>query len=389
MLAAELISPLVVAELLVQRRADRAGRAPTGRRSGRARPGRRSARARSSSATGDPDREPTSRRSTRFGLRRAAPDVASFGGWFLLAVLVVGLLLAWIWRFRPELWHRNNVLVLIGLLVVGATLALKLTAGRPILPFFLPTAAIGMLLAILLDAAIATIVIALVAVIGGRRERRRRSSSRPTSSSAGWPGIIAVRRGDRLQVFVQAAVAVVRRQRRWSCRSSRCSAPGTCAASSSCGSRRPRLGGRFRRSRRSARSRSSARCSGSSTVFQLLELANPSQPLLRRLLVETPGTYHHSLMVGNLAERAAEAIGADPLRDARRGLLPRRRQAREPAGVHREPGRRREHPRRARPRRSRRDPQAARRRRHRHRLPVRGCRRRSSRSSRSTTGRRS
>jgi hypothetical protein len=49
------------------------------------------------------------------------------------------------------------------------------------------------------------------------------------------------------------------------------------------------------------------------TGFQLLELANPSQPLLRRLLVETPGTYHHSIMVGNLAERAAEAIGADPL----------------------------------------------------------------------------
>jgi hypothetical protein len=49
------------------------------------------------------------------------------------------------------------------------------------------------------------------------------------------------------------------------------------------------------------------------TVFQLLELANPSSPLLRRLLVETPGTYHHSIMVGNLAERAAEAIGADPL----------------------------------------------------------------------------
>ena len=48
-------------------------------------------------------------------------------------------------------------------------------------------------------------------------------------------------------------------------------------------------------------------------MFQLLELANPSQPLLRRLLVETPGTYHHSLMVGNLAERAAEAIGGDAL----------------------------------------------------------------------------
>jgi putative nucleotidyltransferase with HDIG domain len=49
------------------------------------------------------------------------------------------------------------------------------------------------------------------------------------------------------------------------------------------------------------------------TASQLLELANPSQPLLRRLLIEMPGTYHHSLMVGNLAERAASAIGADPL----------------------------------------------------------------------------
>jgi hypothetical protein len=41
------------------------------------------------------------------------------------------------------------------------------------------------------------------------------------------------------------------------------------------------------------------------TTMQLLELANPTQPLLRRLLMEAPGTYHHSIMVGNLAERAA------------------------------------------------------------------------------------
>ena len=52
---------------------------------------------------------------------------------------------------------------------------------------------------------------------------------------------------------------------------------------------------------------------GIMTVFQLLELANPSNKLLRRLLLETPGTYHHAVMVGNLGERAAETIGADPL----------------------------------------------------------------------------
>ena len=56
------------------------------------------------------------------------------------------MLLAWIWRFRPTLWHRDNVLVLIGLLLVGVTLAFKVTAGRAILQYFLPTAAIGMLL---------------------------------------------------------------------------------------------------------------------------------------------------------------------------------------------------------------------------------------------------
>ena len=45
----------------------------------------------------------------------------------------------------------------------------------------------------------------------------------------------------------------------------------------------------------------------------LLELSNPNHPLLRRLLLEAPGTYHHSLMVGNLAEASAQEIGANPL----------------------------------------------------------------------------
>ncbi len=46
---------------------------------------------------------------------------------------------------------------------------------------------------------------------------------------------------------------------------------------------------------------------------KLTELSNSNHPLLRKLLIETPGTYHHSLIVGNLAESAAEAIGADGL----------------------------------------------------------------------------
>ncbi len=243
-------------------------------------------------------------------LRDTVPDVASFGGWLLMAVLVVGMLLTWIWRFRPTLWHRDNVLILIGLVVVGATLALKVTAGRPTLPFFLPTAAIAMLLAILLDGSVATFVIAMVAIVGGAVNGGSLEYA-TYIFLGGMAGIVVVRRGDRLQVFIQAAIAVFvvnalvvsvfsllgTRDLRgvlelWFASAASAAGSGIAAVGSFAA-----LGSVF----------------GILTVFQLLELANPSQPLLRRLLVETPGTYHHSLMVGNLAERAAEAIGADPL----------------------------------------------------------------------------
>jgi putative nucleotidyltransferase with HDIG domain len=52
---------------------------------------------------------------------------------------------------------------------------------------------------------------------------------------------------------------------------------------------------------------------GVTTSLQMLELARPDHPLLRELQVRAPGTYQHSIVVGNLAERAATAIGADPL----------------------------------------------------------------------------
>lgn len=49
------------------------------------------------------------------------------------------------------------------------------------------------------------------------------------------------------------------------------------------------------------------------THIRMLELANPSEPALHELLSRAPGTYMHSLMVANLAEAAAQAIGADSI----------------------------------------------------------------------------
>ena len=245
-----------------------------------------------------------------FDLNVPTLDVARLGGFFLLAILLVGLLLAWVWRFRPTLWHRNNVLVLLGFIIVVATFALKLTAGRNVLPYVLPTAAAGILVAILLDASLAMVLMAILGVIAGAVNGNSLEIATYVFLG-GFAGIVAVRRGDRLNAFVQAGVAIAIVGAAvisvFSLLGGRdltailqlygaAILAGAGAAVAAVGSFAV-LGNVF----------------GILTVFQMLELANPSQPLLRRLLVETPGTYHHSIMVGNLAERAAEAIGADPL----------------------------------------------------------------------------
>ncbi len=49
------------------------------------------------------------------------------------------------------------------------------------------------------------------------------------------------------------------------------------------------------------------------TDIKLLELANLDQPILRRLMIEAPGSYHHSVIVGSMVEAAASEIGANPL----------------------------------------------------------------------------
>ncbi|MBF8290018.1 MAG: receptor with intracellular metal dependent phosphohydrolase [Chloroflexi bacterium] len=245
-----------------------------------------------------------------FGLADTAFDVAGLAGWLVLSALLVTMLLGWIWRFRRGFWHRNNVLGLISILLLFATFALNLTAGRAALPFLLPLAAIPILLAVLLDAEVAIVVAAILAVVAG-------TVNGPSLEIAtyvflgGLAGVLAIRRGDRLQAFLQAgAVAFVVQAlvvSSFSLLEGR-DITGiiqlTGAAALSAGGAAVAAVGSFA---------VLGNVFGILTVFQLLELANPSQLLLRRLLIETPGTYHHSLMVGNLAERAAEAIGADAL----------------------------------------------------------------------------
>jgi len=245
----------------------------------------------------------------RLGLLDPQPDVTQAGGWVLASTLLVVLLLGWIWRFRPDIWHRTSSLLLIALVVVIATLALKLTGDGAVLPYFVPAAAVGLVVAILLDSGTALVGMALLGVLAGAITGSVEVAA--YVFLGGMAGIVAVRKGERLAHFIQAAlamavvnVAVVTAftligerdlaglLQLWGAALAAAGGSAVAAVGSFVV-----LGNVF----------------GITTSFQLLEMANPSQPLLRRLLLETPGTYHHSLMVGNLGERAAEAIGADAL----------------------------------------------------------------------------
>jgi cyclic-di-AMP phosphodiesterase PgpH len=244
-----------------------------------------------------------------FGLLDPRPDPARAAGWVLLAFLLAGLLLLWLWRYRPTIWHRNSALLLVSLALLGAAIALKVTGDRSLLPYFVPTAALVLLLAVLLDSGAALIVLAIMSLLAGAIVGTVEFAA--YTFLGGLAGIILVRRGERLSNFLHAALAIavvnvvvvslftLLGERDLTGLLQLLLAGLTAAGMSAVvavGSFAV-LGNLF----------------GITTSFQLLELANPSQPLLRRLLLETPGTYHHSLMVGNLAERAAEAIGADPL----------------------------------------------------------------------------
>ncbi len=243
------------------------------------------------------------------GVLEPKSDPVRIGGWFLLAALTVALFLGWVWRFRPAFWHRNNVLFLVSLFLIVTTVALRATSDRPILPFFLPFAAAALLTTILLDAGAAVVLSAIIGVLASVVSGSVELGVYVVLGSLA--GVVAVRRGERLQQFVQAAalmacvnVAVIgifgllgEHDLTGTLQLIGAGVAAAVGAAVVAVGTFAVLGNVF----------------GFTTSFQLLELANPSQPLLRRLLLETSGTYHHSLMVGNLGERAAEATGADPL----------------------------------------------------------------------------
>jgi len=250
-----------------------------------------------------------------------------------IVALMAGVFLgAYLYLFQPPSVHSNRRLLMVMLVVVVPVLVAKLyfplifpDESRHFLAYMLPLAAAPMLLATLLEAQLAVAVVALLTALltftavylpdlSGIAATGPLDSLRMAlvTGFGGLAGTFAVYRAEKLNrnlvagavvaVTVMAALMGV-----WLLDAERrtLDIPWMVAAAGVNGFLSAFIAlGAFL---------GLASLFGITTRVQLMELAQINQPLLRRLQDEAPGTFHHSIIVGNLAERAADAIDADPL----------------------------------------------------------------------------
>ncbi len=214
-------------------------------------------------------------------------------------------------RFATEAWNDNNKMIVVALSLLAVTISARvLIPSHTLLVYFIPFAAVAMIITVLVGGrtALATqiagalhvgilsgqvelVAYVLVPALLGMAAVRRATTAREFAAGAGSVAVgnlgvvvaftLVGQSTDPVGAAQLAAAALVS-----GAGSGLLAFAGTAI-----------FGHLFR----------------ITTVFELRELADPNHPLLRQLLLRTPGTYHHSLLVANLAERAAEVIGADPL----------------------------------------------------------------------------
>lgn len=215
-----------------------------------------------------------------------------------------------LFRLRPTLFHGTRqvalLVILVGIWVVGAKLMM---ISHNWLPYLYPIAALGMLVTVLIDLQISVVITAGCLLLLSFLD----SSSPALLIYAGLgslTGAIVLGRAERLTAFLWAGLAVilsngltagifllptgeVSSASIWQVLVAAMVNGGISASVA--------LAGYF----------VMGNLFGITTSLQLMELSRPTHPLLNQLLLKAPGTYHHTILVSNLAERAAEAIGAD------------------------------------------------------------------------------
>ena len=236
-------------------------------------------------------------------------DLAEAGGFVLLLGLIF---LYYLWRMEPGLWLDYRQVLLLGAVITVYMLAAKMTIpAHTVAPYLFPYAALAIILGITLNPHIAAFTCALATLAVGFLTNG--SVELMTYAFAGSIfGLLRVRRGERLASFAWgvffialinlASVAAFRLgSGQWDWRG--LLELSGAASGNALISMTVSLVGLY----------IIAGLFGITTSLHLFEISRPTHPLLRQLLLKAPGTYHHTLIVSNMAERAAETIGADAL----------------------------------------------------------------------------
>lgn len=241
-------------------------------------------------------------------------------GTALLVTALMGAVLFYLRQQNPEIYHNIKQLYLLGIiavivLVVSKTLVAIEVSRWPqfgeMFGYMAPVAAAGMLTAILLESRLAVLVVAVVSLFVGMLTGNQLNFS-VVGFLGGITGVFSVsklsQRGDlvRTGLYISAAVTlsviVIGMIEDTPLQLLLLSGlllgliNGLLSSILTNGAL-PYLESTF----------------GITSSVKLLELSNPSNPLLRQLLTDAPGTYHHSIITGNLAEAAAEAVGGNHL----------------------------------------------------------------------------
>ena len=249
----------------------------------------------------------------QFGLRQQETRWESIVGAVALALVLTLLLALLISRLQPSLWSRWRAalvtILLVGLFVLMGRLMLPYT--DTVVPYLYPLPALSMLLAILFGPALGISVGVIVALLGAYLAGG--SMEITVYLLAGTlMGALALGQGERIRSFMRAGLAV---------------ALTNAAVILLFGLLNPEqdmlkvaiealvgiVSGAVAASLTLAAFFLLSALLDVVTPFQLIELSRPTHPLFRQLLFKAPGSYHHSLLVANMAEEAAERIGADGL----------------------------------------------------------------------------
>ncbi len=245
--------------------------------------------------------------------RIIAPEVV-IGTTGIVSLLMI-LLHLYVYRYVPQVWRRQKQLLLMGMLLLFTVVVARfLLPGHTLLPYFLPVAAISMLIAVLLNNNLAMLFTFVISILLGIIMGNVFSMEMPLYFFVGGlTGIFTLTKVERVGTFARAGfyISVVSFMAAFMLRvlmggALDWNSVGQLAVAAS-------VNAAISTSLTFVAFSLLGTLFGITTPLQLMELAHPDQPLLRRLMREAPGTYHHSLVVSNLAEHAAEMIGADPL----------------------------------------------------------------------------